>query len=161
MSPSHTHTTHTHTHRLKYLNLDNNELYVVPQLRLIGTSPLKSAANSKRQATPHTRATPRHRMTTPKSTRVSSERGVASQGFRMSDTLSTASPKQEDIEIVDSSHHGPEVSDETSHVHAQLLYSNQFTFPAVITPHKMTDNGTCIYMYIGLSRLYLSVSDQY
>ena len=82
----------------------------------------------------------------------------------MSDTLSTASPKQEDIEIVDSSpaiYHGPEVSDETSHVHTQLLYSNQFTFPAVITPHKMTDNGTCIYMYIGLSRLCLSVSDQY
>ena len=78
----------------------------------------------------------------------------------MSDTLSAASPKQEDIEIVDSGpaiNHGPEVSDETLHVHTQLLYSNQFTFPAVITPHKMTDNGTCIYMYIRLSRLHVPV----
>ena len=28
-------------HRLRYLNLDNNEIYTIPQLKLIGTSPLK------------------------------------------------------------------------------------------------------------------------
>ena len=30
-------------HRLRYLNLDNNEVYAVPQLKLIGTSPLKGS----------------------------------------------------------------------------------------------------------------------
>ena len=52
--------THTHTHtRLKYVNLDNNELCSVPQLRLIGTSRLRST--NERGSSSHTRtsATPR------------------------------------------------------------------------------------------------------
>ena len=28
-------------HRLRYLNLDNNEIYIIPHLKLLGTSPLK------------------------------------------------------------------------------------------------------------------------
>ena len=48
----------THT-RLKYVNLDNNELYSVPQLRLIGNSRLRST--NERGSSSHTRtsATPR------------------------------------------------------------------------------------------------------
>ena len=34
--------------RLKYLNLDNNEIFVVPLLKLIGTRPLKSSGRTNR-----------------------------------------------------------------------------------------------------------------
>ncbi len=33
--------------RLKYLNLDNNELYTIPHLKLLGTSPLKPAKSTE------------------------------------------------------------------------------------------------------------------
>lgn len=32
--------------KLKYLNMDNNEIYCIPQLKLLGTSPMKAVANS-------------------------------------------------------------------------------------------------------------------
>ena len=51
---THAHT-HSHTCRLKYVNLDNNELYTVPQLRLVGTSPLKSSADCRGTPVPHAR----------------------------------------------------------------------------------------------------------
>ena len=33
--------------RLKYLNLDNNEIYTIPHLKLLGTSPLKAAKSAE------------------------------------------------------------------------------------------------------------------
>ena len=49
-------------HRLRYVNLDNNELYTVPQLRLMGTRLLRTPASTAGSKTPHTRhsLTPRH-----------------------------------------------------------------------------------------------------
>lgn len=44
-------------HRLRYLNLDNNEIYTIPQLKLIGTSPLK-VTTDKHTSTQYT--TPTH-----------------------------------------------------------------------------------------------------
>ena len=35
-------------HRLKYLNLDENEIYHIPQLRLLGVSALKAAAGGNK-----------------------------------------------------------------------------------------------------------------
>ena len=43
--------------RLKYLNLDNNEIYSIPQLKLLGTSPLKQPHP------PDTGPTPPHTLT--------------------------------------------------------------------------------------------------
>ena len=34
-------------HRLKYLNLDNNEIFTIPHLKLLGTSPLKPAKSTE------------------------------------------------------------------------------------------------------------------
>ena len=36
-----------HFHRLKYLNLDNNEIFTIPHLKLLGTSPLKPAKSTE------------------------------------------------------------------------------------------------------------------
>lgn len=43
-------------HRLRYLNLDNNEIYTIPQLKLIGTSPLK-VTTDKHTSTQYTTLT--------------------------------------------------------------------------------------------------------
>ena len=85
---------YVHTcYRLKYVNLDNNELYTVPQLRLIGTSPLKSPATTEtRRPTPGSRRSsltpPRHhRSTTPRGSGQGSLAGKEIVSERASDSV--------------------------------------------------------------------------
>lgn len=42
------------SHRLRYLNLDNNEIYTIPHLKLLGTSPLKPAKSTEQNLMTHT-----------------------------------------------------------------------------------------------------------
>ena len=42
------------SHRLRYLNLDNNEIYTIPHLKLLGTSPLKPARSTEQNLMAHT-----------------------------------------------------------------------------------------------------------
>ena len=41
-------------HRLRYLNLDNNEIYTIPHLKLLGMSPLKPAKSKEQNLMAHT-----------------------------------------------------------------------------------------------------------
>eukprot|EP00731_Ephydatia_muelleri_P018176 Em0011g216a len=58
--------------KLKYLNMDNNEIYRIPQLKLLGTSPMKAAVNSHPEQNRSSKAEggahgdgPVHQQTTP------------------------------------------------------------------------------------------------
>lgn len=48
---------HVCTCRLRYLNLDDNEFYMIPHLKLLGTSPLKPAKSTKQATNDNTTAT--------------------------------------------------------------------------------------------------------
>ena len=49
---------HTLIYRLKYLNLDNNEIYMIPHLKLLGTSPLKPAKSTEQATNSSLNGTP-------------------------------------------------------------------------------------------------------
>ena len=94
-------------HRLRYLNLDNNEVYAVPQLKLIGTSPLKGSTvvHTSTQHTSPTHTTIKESdhdesVTVPDPRSSSSN----SQALGLSDTtkLPTVDPVQEAVSTPDS-----------------------------------------------------------